>query len=93
MNFRIDYSKKPVKKKNNKVKIAGTNVAVTGTLPGMTRRQVLSWTSSKYAYYSSVVNNATDYLIAGKSKTNNKSSKILKATQLNIPIIKFEDIL
>lgn len=95
MNFRIEYESKTRTKRSSKGKttILGKIVAITGALPGMTRAQAEWWvTHKKHAAYSHIVDKRVGYLIIGKQKGSKPTSKMVMATKLHIPIIKFEDV-
>lgn len=97
MNFRIDYepttSKRQGRKRKGKINIIGKIVAITGSLPGMTRAQAEYWVKTrKKAVYSYKVDKRVSYLIQGKAKGKKKTAKVKAAEKCKVPIIAFEEI-
>ena len=97
MNFRIDYEDKPkttkLKAKSTKIDITGKIIAITGTLPGMTRAQATYWAKKKKSVVASRVDQSVSYLIVGKSQKVGTSMKIKDATRLKIPQISILEVL
>jgi NAD-dependent DNA ligase len=94
MNFRIDYEpqKKKITTEKRKICIKRKLVALTGSLPGMNRSQARQWIESRGASYHDVVTTLTHYVIVGKSTRPKKSTKVLTAEKLGIPMITYGDI-
>lgn len=68
--------------------LSGKTVVITGTLPGIGRKEAEQWLRSFGAKTSSSVSSATSYVLAGEAA----GSKADKARQLGVPILSLVEI-
>ncbi len=68
--------------------LAGLTFVITGTLPGLTRKQAQAWLEAQGARVTNTLSRKTSYLIVGE----NPGSKLQKARRLGVPTITWEAV-